>query len=264
MIDESNCIEIIVKHSKNNLDLTKQLSDEYFYQHLGLCVIDSVFSINTNYKATQNVIERYSLYSNIETFRRSEVKNSIPIKQQQKSISEFIEFLNNSLYECKCNTKENCDNSCINCHKFANDILKNLQRTSTTNGILKICAVKQFLQTLKQNKIEYFQDLHEIFNDHEKICKLEKEVRSIRGQKKGTSFKYFLMLSGKDDLIKPDRMIKSYLASILNLNEERLSDEQCFFLLSKSFQHLQNDYLTSLRQYDHIIWDYQRSKNKSK
>jgi hypothetical protein len=262
-MDNSNCIEKIVNHSKNNLDLKKQLSDEYFYKHLGLCVIDSIFSINAQYRAVQNVVERYSNHTKIEKFRADKTKESLPKKKEQKSISEFLAVFNTPLNQCVCGTQKYCNNLCLSCAKFAEETLKNSQRTSTTNGILKVCAVKQFLQILKENKIEYFQDLHGIFDNQGKMCNLENRIKSLKGQGSGISFKYFLMLAGKDDLIKPDRMIKGYLSSILNVKEEILSDEQCLSLLTECFQYLKNDDLTSLRQYDHVIWSYQRAKEKS-
>ena len=39
---------------------------------------------------------------------------------------------------------------------------------------------------------------------------LEKKIKEIPGQKSGLSFKYFLMLVGNENLIKPDRMIIRY------------------------------------------------------
>jgi hypothetical protein len=57
---EDEAIQAIVNFCNTNLRLGNPIElTEYGYANLSLCVIDAVFSINTRYKAVQNVIQRY-------------------------------------------------------------------------------------------------------------------------------------------------------------------------------------------------------------
>jgi hypothetical protein len=79
----------------------------------------------------------------------------------------------------------------------------------------------------------------------------------IPGQRSGISLKYFLMLAGNDNLIKPDRQILSFLKSILN---ENVSIQDAQALLQQSCEILKKEYPNlNLRLLDHLIWNYQRS-----
>ncbi|MFS0809480.1 hypothetical protein [Shouchella sp. 1P01AA] len=50
----------IANYCRQELDLKQaQLPDEYYYSHLTLCVIDSVFSIGVRYEGVRNTVKRY-------------------------------------------------------------------------------------------------------------------------------------------------------------------------------------------------------------
>ncbi|MEJ1959689.1 MAG: hypothetical protein WDM70_09960 [Nitrosomonadales bacterium] len=89
---------------------------------------------------------------------------------------------------------------------MAVDVYRNRQRTSARNGILKADAVNRFAAVLRKYNIEYLQDISEALGN----TALERDIRSIPGQTSGISLKYFFMLAGSDDLIKPDRMILAF------------------------------------------------------
>lgn len=95
--------------------------------------------------------------------------------------------------------------------EMATELFVNSQRTSTSSGILKSEAVLQFLKVLEKHHVERFADIEKVFNNDD----FENEIRAIKGQASGISLKYFYMLAGKEDLIKPDRMIIGFLKEAL-------------------------------------------------
>lgn len=179
----------IAEHCGSILDLSdSSLPAEYYYQSLPLCVIDSIFSIGVNYKSVQNVILKYCKRFSLNQFRSD--RTALPPKTDQESTQEFCKKL-------EAYTPESLA-----------DIFDNVQRTSTRGGILKAEAVFLFAKTLNTHGVQYFQDVTSVMTN----STLHDELEGIPGQKSGISTRYFFMLAGSDDLIKPDRMILRFLA----------------------------------------------------
>lgn len=229
-------VSIIAARAEEVLPLTDaNLGDEYFYQSLPLCVIDAVYSIGVRYEGVRNTIDRYCAHFNHQRTRAP--KNILPIIDDQESVSHFCEqFQKYGPIE------------------MAENIFRNRQRTSPTNGILKAEAVYQFASILRNHKIEHLQDIENVLHSQE----FERAIRSIPGQTSGISLQYFFMLSGSDDLIKPDRMIMSFLVDTLNRQISTLEAQQllalCTAQLCDTYPHL------TPRLLDHEIWKYQREQ----
>jgi len=202
------------------------LQDEYNYGHLPLCVIDSVFSIGVRYEGVQNTIRRFCNYYQIDRFSR---KNELTTTD----ILMLVEKM--SLID------------------LTEKIFQNRQRTSATNGILKSEAVIMFLRVLQKFKVETFDDIEKIIVNEQ----FENEIRKIPGQRSGISLKYFFMLAGSDDLIKPDRMILRFLE---NVTGEKLSLNNCQSILSSVTERLKNKgFNITAKKLDNLIWSYQRT-----
>jgi len=217
------------------LDLKKaKLSDEYFYQSLPLCVIDAVYSIGVRYDGTKETVRRYCNHFNLRRIKKD--KDSIPSQNTQESIETFLKKM-----------------TLIGPDNFAKKIFGNRQRTSTKNGILKSEAVYRFAKTLKNHGVNYFQDVTKVINSVD----FEKDIKSIPGQGSGISLRYFFMLSGSDNLIKPDRHILAFLKKSLR---KTISPQYAQILLTDTCNVLKLKYphLTP-RLLDHEIWKYQKS-----
>lgn len=203
-----------------------KLPDVYDYGHLPICVIDSVFSIGVKYEIVQNTVNRFCKHYNIDKFsKNSNLTTSECLKLMEKeSIAELTE-----------------------------NIYKNRQRTSTQSGILKSEAVILFLKVLQKFKIETLKDIEGIINDNQ----FEIEIKEIPGQKSGISLKYFFMLAGSDDLIKPDRMIVRFLE---NYSNKKISLEDCQVILTGVTEQLKNNgFNITAKKLDNLIWEYQRN-----
>jgi len=149
----------IAKCCQNKLDLDNvQLDVGYYYSSLPHCIIDAIFSIGIKYIATRNVVERFSKYLGLDTFR--EFGSDFPNFDDQYSVNEFIDFyqqndidfITNSVYQNKC-------------------------RTSTVNGILKSKAVLEFAKVLQKYGVNYFQDVTKVINNPN----FEKDIKRIKG-----------------------------------------------------------------------------------
>ena len=222
----------------NNLNLGK----EFYYQHLPLCVIDSVFSIGIRYSTVQNVVKNFCTYFYWKEFRNP-IPSGYPPILEQHSISDFI-----NLYQ----------KMGLNFTFFADKVYKNKNRTSSRNGILKAEAAYWFAKVLQQNGIEFFQDVQKILSNISLLQQVECQIKCIKGQGSGVSFDYFLMLAGDCNSVKPDRMVMRFLSSIYGVKIYKPKDAalylgDLFAKLSSSVNNL------TLRKLDYAIWSYQRS-----
>jgi hypothetical protein len=165
----------------------------------------------------------------------------LPPKSEQESVSIF------------CDRREHADPALA-----AERVYGSRQRTSSKNGILKAEAVVRFARILESHGIEYLQDVSRIAN----YGPIENEIRTIPGQRSGISLKYFLMLAGSEEFIKPDRMVLRFLKSALSRD---VVVQDASPLLRTACQSLNTKYpqLTP-RLLDNEIWKYQRPKSMSR
>jgi len=202
-----------------------ELPSEYNYRHLPLCVIDAVFSIGVRYQGVTNTINKFCNYFKIDKFSANE----------ELTVSGFLTLIEGQSIQ-----------------SITDNIFINRQRTSARNGILKTEAVILFHQTLRKFHFESLNDVKRFATNSQ----LEDSIRLIPGQRSGISFKYFLMLAGTDDLIKPDRMILRFLES-LGIKGITLYDSEILF---NDVVGQMNSFGFNLtpRKLDNLIWNYQR------
>jgi hypothetical protein len=228
----------LIESLRSKLDLSQPLNpEEYAYQSLPLCILDAVFSINAKYESTRNVVERYCRHYRLRQVRRDTL--CLPPVEEQEPISAFVEKITN-----------------LGPEKFAGTVLANRQRTSTKSGIMKSEAALRFAQVLKLHKVEYFQDVEKIQGKED----FENAVKAIPGQRTGITVRYFYMLAGSDDFVKPDRMILGFLREQTGRS---CNPDQAQELLGRAADALKPEYphLTT-KTLDHHIWMYQRQQNK--
>lgn len=213
-----------------------RLEDEYFYNCVPLCVIDSVYSIGVRYEGVKAVVERYCQHAGIRKFRR--VRTELPEPGEQWSTKVFVDQMRS-----------------VGAEAFAESVFRNRQRTSTRNGILKSQAVLEFSQVLVQFGGEFLQDIPALQQNDE----FATAIKSITGQASGISLGYFFMLAGDEDLIKPDRMILRFLSQAL---ERDVKVDQARPLLVEACAQLNPEFpeLTP-RLLDHCIWHLQRKES---
>ena len=227
--------DILEKELEENFDLDEiELPDEYRYSSLPLCLIDAIFSIGVKYSSTKNTVMRYCDYYHIQKYRDSE--DYLPVEQQH-ILSELIK-----------NIKE------AGTEYFAEKIVKNRQRTSSRNGILKSKAVLECAELLSSYGIETLNDFRDKMN-----IEIEKEFCKVKGQTSGISLAYLKMLCGDPNTIKPDRHILRFLNSYFD-EEIRIEDAQHIF--NELINRLRIKYnKINARQLDYLIWSFMALKD---
>ncbi|MCY3000982.1 MAG: hypothetical protein NTV21_04185 [Planctomycetota bacterium] len=212
----------------------EKVADEYTYASLPLCVIDSVFSIGVRYEGVRNVLERYCAFAGVP---RLSPTRTVPPRAQQQSITAFLQLA-----------------IAFDAERLAVEVFGNRQRTSARSGILKADAVVRFAGVLARHRIECLQDVLE----SQGLASVERDVRTIPGQSSGLSWRYFLMLAGREDLVKPDRMILRFLERTLRRS---VSPDEAQALLRAAADALGREFpgLTA-RTLDNLIWAEERSR----
>lgn len=228
---------IVAEYSERVLPLaTASLGEEFRYQSLPLCVIDAVFSISISYTIVQRVVFRYCKYTNQGRVRLGE---ALPSVVEQESITAF------------CGRPEQVDPA-----SMAIEVYGSRNRTSPRNGILKSDAVARFAGCLSSHGVDYLQDVSRVADS----TKFENDIRRIPGQLSGLSLKYFWMLAGSEQFVKPDRMVLRFLASALS---REVSTGDAMPLLQAACERLAGRHPSlTPRLLDHEVWKYQRGREK--
>jgi hypothetical protein len=209
-----------------------ELSPEYYYASLPLCIIDAVFSIGVTYTSTRNTVIRFCE-------RQGWTRTLEPKTERNRGEHTIGEFL--GLFEG------------LTQDQMADDLFGNRQRTSSRSGIPKAEAVRRFAEALRKVGIDDFVDLAS-----DRLAAAENLVREIPGQKSGISFDYFQMLAGDDNLIKPDRMVQRYIGKAIDLKPEQVTPDRARELLIGAIKILEaKGTVWSPRQLDYTIWKMQ-------
>ncbi len=232
-------LDLVTDFCLQKLDFSNpKLDPEYYYAHLPLCVVDSVFSMGVKYESVRNVVRRMEPLVGNTLFREY---GSLPTDPtQQVSVAAFLGQVEHESPE-----------------KLALEVYQNKQRTSTQNGILKAEAISRFLRVLADFDVQYFQDVPRLITD----TNFEQKIKRIPGQASGICLSYFFMLAGNDQLVKPDRMVRDFLKAITG---STVTLEEAQVLLAEvSSQLVLKGYEMNPRLLDNLIWNYQRTLPKS-
>ncbi len=214
-------ISLIVQQCKEKVDLGSiKQAEEYYYHSLPQCVIDAVFSIGVRYAGIIKTVRNYCEYFGVITYSSKRVS-----EVEQTSITRFLTLIHDFSPE-----------------ELAGQVFKNRQRTSPRNGILKAEAVRLFAEVLTLHEVNYLQDIPKILGKEQ----FEKDIAQIPGQRSGLSTRYFYMLAGSDDFIKPDRMIRRFIYAAINrelsMQESQVVLVNACRVLQKEFPNLTQDY----------------------
>lgn len=220
-------ISEIAKFCNENLDFSIELTDVDWYSNIPLSALDSVFSIGIRYEAVVNIIRR-----------TRGLLAEHKIAEDQLTTTQFLK-ITQPLYP-----------------EILTRDYYSYHRTSATNGILKTEALQHFLLVLQKYGVETLEDLSQIKD----VESFEREIRNIKGQASGISLKYFYMLTGNEDLVKPDRMIQKFVNRFIFITDK--NDEIQFLLrdVAKELSVLRNSHITP-RYLDHIIWRYESGRD---
>ena len=193
------------------------------YDSVGLAMIDAIWSIGVRYQSVENVIARY---------RAERLAGGHDAEADRpQDVRRFIE-------------------ACGGPEGFALRV-RNHQRTSSRNGILKAEAVLHEARILEHEGVVVPADLAGA--SEERLDHLRGRWSAVPGQASGISWRAFCMLVGLAE-VKPDRMIRRYVASALGRSGgSAVGVEEARDLVVATAAHLG----VSPRELDHAIWSYQ-------
>jgi hypothetical protein len=193
------------------------------YDSVGLALIDAIWSIGVRYQSVETVIARYRA-ERLAAGHDAEA-------DRPEDVRRFIE-------------------ACGGPEGFALR-MRNHQRTSSRNGILKAEAVLHEARILEQERVSVPADLAGA--SEERLTHLQGRWSAVRGQASGISWRAFCMLVGLAE-VKPDRMIRRYVASALGRSgETAVGVEEARDVVMATAAHLG----VSPRALDYAIWSYQ-------
>ena len=232
-MDIQRAAELLAAHSAKEFgNALKDREDPFkdFYKSLPICILDAVFSIGVWYTSVVNVVNSY-----IGTF-------DLTISRTQADATEHTirDFLANV---AKYDTIED----------FSKNVLHNMQRTSSRSGILKAEACREIALVCQKHGINTLRD----FNDYTDKTTLDKDIKSVRGQRSGIMLKYLYMLTGDENRVKPDRHIVRFIKETCTL--QKLTDDDAQAIMVRTVEMLKPEYPNiTVRFLDSLIWETQR------
>ncbi|OHX01942.1 hypothetical protein [Micromonospora sp. WMMB235] len=191
---------------------------------LALCVIDAIWSMGVNYRAVENVVDRY------RSSRRAE--GGDPDRDRVSDLLQHYDRIGGP-------------------EEFATQV-KNRQRASTRPGAaLKATAIHRAALGLLEMGIETCEELCAAAGGPDE-ARMKSSWRAVPGQGSGISWRYLLMLAGTPG-VKPDRMIRRFVARTLGGRTDVAPDTAaCLVVMAAELLDVSP---TSL---DHEIWRYER------
>lgn len=236
--------EQFLNFCRQKLDLDAQDNFNQHFSNISLCAVNAIFSIGVRYEGVLNVLNNFSQFLEID--RDYANVGEFPAAENQLSTDEIHRRLANMTID-----------------QLADEVFKNRTRTSTRNGILKAQASFNALTILNNYELNYYHDIHNLYlqvNNEQKNA-FERDFLAIHGQRSGVSLKYFLMLTGDRNMVKPDRMLKRFISNAVDLNINHITDDIVIQLISYTVDTI-NDENGNMDMYprrlDSIIWNYQR------
>ncbi len=232
MLDSAE-LTTLVNYCETRLPLEEvcNRADTFGYTHLPLCIVDAVYSIGVNYASTWRVVERTATFFDVEPSNRRVAQ------AQQLAVSRFIEA-----YETH------------GVDGMLDSVFQNRQRTSVRNGILKAEAVLHFAHAVAKHGGDYIEDVDILLSDD----RFAEAVKQIPGQRSGISLRYFFMLAGNDDYVKPDRMIERFILAGIG---RKLTPPQMHDAIVRACSQLKQRHpALTPRLLDNAIWAFQRQR----
>lgn len=207
-----------------------------YYSSLALCALDAILSIRLNYdRHVVPAIKHMCSLIGIDMLAFNPYV--MPNAEQQITVSDFKRTL-------------------IEKNLWDVDGLRTVignYKTAGSSQIYKAEAFIKFVNTLTKYKIETFQDLNSCADQDA----LERELRSIKGQK--VAVDYFFMLAGELNDVKVDMHLTRFAQEATGVNHLSLSQIKNLFIEAAAFLTAKGISMTP-RRLDHIVWNWQRNQ----
>jgi hypothetical protein len=193
---------------------------------LALAVLDAIWSVGIRYTTTQGVVTRYTMHRRFagSDAAHDSLTDLLGLYDRLGGVDTFITTVGT------------------------------LNRVSTQPGAaLKGEAVHQAATALQSLGIDTAQQFRQA-QGTDLGTQAETAWRAVPGQGSGISWRYLRMLLGIAD-VKPDRMVKRFIATALGTDEQQFSNDKAIRLVQAAAAH----HGVEQHALDHEIWKYQTS-----
>lgn len=231
--------DLLCFHEKGLIDLSRtkpgsDVQNEYYYAHLPLAVIDTVFSQGQAYSVTAQVVNNYCDYFKIQ---RNRPGDFFPETKDQQSVSKFLK---NFIYEGE--------------FSFRTEIFKNNEPASASMySKSKAMAAFDFADLLQEYGADYFQDIEKIIYDKSFA---ENVIKATGMTDNGLN--YFFLLAGSDSAARP---VKFTIDFINGLTNDAVGHEYSIEIVNEVCCRLKTEFENMTpRLLGFLIWEYMRKK----
>lgn len=161
------------------------------WPHLSLCVLDAVYSVSARYAGVARVCRAYAEHARLD-----------PVTVAHRDIAMVLGTAAEQPLEAFV-----ADVHAVGVDRFAGEVVRHRGRTSTRGGILKADAALRYAHTLLEHDVHRVGDLHRLFDDADRFDAVQARLLQVPGNGAfDVRLGYLWMLTGQDDLVKPDRM----------------------------------------------------------
>jgi hypothetical protein len=238
--------EQVALYANSHLELANaKFSTSYFYHSIPLCVVDAIFSVGVKYRQVENVVEYLCKQQGWKRFRGH--NSSYPPPAAQAKITDLFRLFAGLEALSQQDAKKIFNNQGYINPRAENPTLK-----------AEIC--RQFAAILMSFKIETFQDW-DLISEAQKENVFRNIVKAAPALKSGVIMRYFSMLAGDENQVKPDRWILRFLRKAVIEDDGSVSDPVMIIRDACTLLNPQYPNLTP-RLLDHMIWKFQ-SQNKN-
>lgn len=193
---------------------------------LALCIIDSIQSVQVKYPTVVSVLNRYRHH------RREQ--GAHPERDGATELVLTFSELGSA-------------------DAWAASIGTGNRVWSRLNAPLKAAVIEQAALAFAEKGVLSTAELVDRAQDPNGLAEVEQLWTHLPGQSSGITWHYLLMLAGVPG-VKPDRMIRRFVAQALAEKESRFAGAELIALVTAAAEELMVD-VTTL---DHSIWQYQR------
>jgi len=200
------------------------------YDGLALALIDAIWSMGVYYGSVDHVVDNY----------RAWVAATYDTSAHERTGAELM-----------------VDIAAVGGpDRFAESVVRNRQRTSSSGGILKAVAVERAARALADEGITTTADLRDRADSQSAMA----AWLGVHGQSSGISWHYVLMNARVDD-VKADRMIQRFVARSLGLRTVPSTVAYAEAVAAYNLLKSEAADLTR-RALDHAIWRHESGRTR--
>lgn len=159
-------------------------------------VLDAVYSVGARYAGVARVCRAYAKRARLD-----------PVTVAHRDITTVLGTAAEQPLEAFM-----ADVHAVGVDRFAGEVVRYRSRTSPRGGILKADAAVRYAHTLLAHDVHRVGDLQRLFVDADRFDVVQARLRQVPGNGAcDVRLGYLWMLTGGDDLVKPDRMVLRWL-----------------------------------------------------